>query len=279
LPLAATLALLAWLQLRESRGAPGRLAASWFQLAVLLVVVPALVYLLTFIPWFSRGYTLAEWVDLQRSMLLETSQHVGYKPKPWHDTDNRAWKWFVTPSVFVDPFLNMDILDPTVEHPAVEDSTTVVLGYANPLVWLLVLPALFVTLRRGIRERDEGCLYLAGLFLIAYLPLAVTWRPIWMNTSLSVLPYAIMLVAGLVWRLSRASARPAPLLAGYLVAVALVAAPLYLLAIGKGMRIPVLKRHFVDQYLAQMKEKEAESAQKGQFPGPAPGLPPRHLGN
>jgi 4-amino-4-deoxy-L-arabinose transferase-like glycosyltransferase len=276
LPLAATLALLAWLQYRESRGAAGRLLAGWFQLAVLLVLLPALVYLMTFLPWFSRGYTLTEWVDLQRSMLLETSQHTGYKPKPWNDTDHRAWKWFVAPSVFVDPFLNLDIVDPAVEHPSVEDSTTVVLGYANPLVWFLVLPALFVTLRRGIRERDEGCLYLGGLFLVAYLPLVATWRPIWMNTSLSVLPYAVMLVAGLVWRASRATSRPAPVLAVYLTAVALVAAPLYLLAIGKGMRIPVLKQHFVEQYLAQMKKKEAESAQKGQPPGAAMGLPPRH---
>jgi len=279
LPLGATLVLLAWLQFREYRRDLGRLAAGWFQLAVLLLVVPALVYLLTFLPWFGRGYTLPEWVDLQRSMLLETSQHVGYRPKPWHDTDNRAWKWFVTPSVFVDPFLNLDILDPAVEHPTVEQSTTVVLGYANPLVWLLVLPALFVTLRRGIRERDEGRLYLAGLFLMAYLPLAATWRPIWMNTALSVLPYAVLLVAGLVCGLTERLPRPRLALGAYLAAVALVAAPLYLLAIGKGMRIPVLKQHFVDKYLSEMKEREADAAGKGLPPGAAMGLPPRHLGD
>lgn len=279
LPLAVTLALLAWLQFGENRGALRRVAAGWFQLGVFLLLVPALIYLTTFLPWFERGYSLCEWGDLQRSMLLETSQHVGYKPKPWHDTDNRAWKWFVTPSVFVDPFLNMDIVDPALEHPSVEDSTTVVLGYANPLVWLLVLPALLVALGRGIRERDEGRLYLAGLFLIAYLPLVATWRPIWMNTALSVLPYAVMLVAGLVWGAAARLPRPRLALGGYLAAVALVAAPLYLLAIGKGMRIPVLKKQFVDKYLAEMKEKEAESAGRGETPGAAMGLPPRHLGN
>ncbi|GFO60938.1 hypothetical protein GMST_32630 [Geomonas silvestris] len=279
LPLAATLALLAWLQFRESRGDLGRTVAGWFQLGVFLLLVPALVYLLTFLPWFGRGYSLAEWGDLQRSMLLETSQHVGYKPKPWHDTDNRAWTWFVTPSVFVDPFINMDILDPAVEHPSVEEGTTVVLGYANPLVWLLVLPALFLTLRRGGRERDEGRLYLAGLFLIAYLPLAATWRPIWMNTALSVLPYAVMLVAGTLWGVGERLPRPGLALGAYLAAVLLVAAPLYLLAVGKGMRIPVLKKHFVDKYLAEMKEKEAEAAGKGIPPGAAMGLPPRHSGN
>ncbi|GFO70106.1 hypothetical protein GMLC_36850 [Geomonas limicola] len=279
LPLAATLALLAWLQARESRGDLRRLLAGWFQLAVLLLLVPVLVYLLTFLPWFSRGYSLAEWGDLQRSMLLETSQHVGYRPKPWHDTDNRAWKWFVTPSVFVDPFVNIDILDPAVEHPSIEEGTTVVLGYANPLVWLLVLPALFITLRRGVRERDEGRLYLAGLFLVAYLPLAATWRPIWMNTALSVLPYAVMLVAGLVWSVTERLPRPRLALGAYLAAVALVAAPLYLLAIGKGMRIPVLKEHFVDKYLVEMKEREADAAGKGLSPGAAMGLPPRHFGN
>src|SRR6185369_16832375 len=201
--------------------------------------VPALVYLLTFIPWFGRGYSITEWPALQRSMFLETSQHTGYKPKQWDDRDNRAYKWFVVPSVFIDPFMNMDTpAGESREFPSFEKSATVVLGVANPLVWLLVLPAVYLVFRRGIRDRDEGTCYLAGLFLVSYLPLVLSPRPIWLNTALSVLPYAIMAVAWLVWTVAARFEKRQLALTVYLLLVLLVASPLYLLAIGKGMRMP-----------------------------------------
>jgi 4-amino-4-deoxy-L-arabinose transferase-like glycosyltransferase len=229
--------------------------ARYFHTAVMLLLVPFFVYLFTFLPWFGRGYSLVEWTALQRSMFLETSQHVGYHPKQWDDRDNRAYKWFVTPSVFVDPFMNMDKFEEVGdESRSVDRGVTVVLGYANPLVWLLVLPAIVFAIRRGLRERDEGALYLAGLFLLSYLPLVISQRPIWMNTALSVLPYAIMSVACLVWTIADRFKRRQLVLSIYLVLVLMVASPLYLLAIGNGTRIPVLKEYLVEQYMVQFRQ-------------------------
>jgi 4-amino-4-deoxy-L-arabinose transferase-like glycosyltransferase len=239
---------------KETNGFLSQRLARYSHAAVLLLLVPLLVYLLTFIPWFSRGYSLAEWPALQRSMYLETSQHVGYKPKPWDDRDNKAYKWFVVPSVFVDPFMNMDSPENGKTLPKFEDSATVVLGVANPLVWLLVLPAICFVLRRGIRERDEGALYLVGLFLITYLPFVLSPRPIWMNTSLTVLPYAIMAVACFIWWLAGRFRRAQLILTVYLLAVLVVATPLYLLACGNGMRIPVMKEYLAEKYLTQIKK-------------------------
>ena len=272
-PLSATLALLLVVIWREAPGAGERLARSCHA-AALLLVVPALVYLLTFIPWFAGGHSMAEWPALQRSMFLETSQHVGYHPKQWDDRDHHPFKWFVAPSVFVDPFLNLDTPDASASKlPSFEDGVTVALGYANPLVWLLVLPAIFLVVRRGIRERDEGRCYLGGLFLVSYLPLVVSLRPIWMNTALSVLPYAVLAVADLVWSVAERSSRRGLVLGGYLAAVLLVASPLYLLAIGKGTRIPVLKGLLVEQYMVQFR-KEMPSAPGAVAPGQgAPGAP------
>jgi 4-amino-4-deoxy-L-arabinose transferase-like glycosyltransferase len=253
-PQLVTFTLLVVIIHRETKGVLQQRLARYCHAAALLLLVPLLVYLLTFIPWFSRGYSLTEWPALQRSMYLETSQHVGYKPKPWDDRDNRAYKWFVVPSVFVDPFMNMDSPESGKTLPKFEDSATVVLGVANPLVWLLVLPALCFVLRRALRERDEGAWYLAGLFLITYLPFVLSPRPIWMNTSLTVLPYAIMAVAGFVWRLAGHFRRAQLVLALYLLAVLVVASPLYLLACGKGMRIPVMKEYLTEKYLVQIKK-------------------------
>jgi len=240
---------------KEIEGPSRERFVRYFHAVVVLLFLPVLIYLLTFMPWFGRGYSLSEWPALQRSMFLETSQHVGYKPKPWDDRDNRAYKWFIMPSVFVDPFINMDRASENErETPSFDKGVTVVLGYANPLVWLLVLPALFQLLRSGIRERDEGLCYLSGLFLMAYLPLVVSGRPIWMNTSLSVLPYAIMAVAWLVWTVAARFKSRQRAVGVYLLLVLAVAAPLYLLAIGKGTRIPVLRQLFVEQYLVQLRK-------------------------
>ena len=255
-PLLATFILLVVVAIhKEIDGSPWVRLARYCHVAVLLLLVPCLVYLLTFIPWFSRGYSFSEWPALQRSMFLETSQHKGYRPKPWDDRDNRAYKWFVVPSVYVDPFMNMDTAGGgDRDFPSVGSNVTVVLGAANPLVWLLVLPAIVFVLRHGIRERDEGACYLAGLFLISYLPLALSPRPIWMNTALSVLPYAIMAVAWLVWSVVSRFKKRRLVLTIYLLPVLLVAAPLYLLAIGKGMRMPVVKDYLEKRYLEQFEQ-------------------------
>jgi hypothetical protein len=150
--------------------------------------------------------------------------------------------------------MNMDSPDGGKLPPKFEDSATVVLGVANPLVWLLVLPSIYYVLRRGIRERDEGALYLAGLFLITYAPFVLSPRPIWMNTSLTVLPYAIMAVACFVWWLAGRFRRGQLVISLYLFAVMVVATPLYLLACGKGMRIPDMKEYLSEKYLVQIKK-------------------------
>lgn len=249
-PLSATFVLLVVAIHKEVAGGARERIVHYCHAAVLLLLVPVLVYLLTFIPWFGRGYSLSEWPALQRSMFLETSQHAGYKPKLWDDRDNRAYKWFVAPSVFVDPFMNMDTVVGDGSQPiSLEKGFTVLLGYANPLVWLLVLPAVFLLFRRGIRERDEGSFYLGGLFAASYLPLVFSPRPIWMNTALSVLPYAIMAVAGFVWSVVSRFERRQLLLAVYLLLVLMVDVPLYLLATGKGTRIPVVRDYLMEKYL------------------------------
>jgi phosphoglycerol transferase MdoB-like AlkP superfamily enzyme len=97
-------------------------------------------------------------------------------------------------------------------------------------------------------------LYLAGLFLITYLPFVLSPRPIWMNTSLTVLPYAIMAVACFVWSLAVQFRRTQLVLSLYLLAVLVVATPLYLLACGRGMRIPVMKEYLTEKYLVQIKK-------------------------
>jgi hypothetical protein len=87
-----------------------------------------------------------------------------------------------------------------------------------------------------VRRRAE-LVYLALLFMATYLPFALTSRPIWAHSALSVVPYGFAAVGGA--------------LAGgwlgvrdrwiYLALVAALAIPLYFLATGAGYDSALLR--------------------------------------
>jgi dolichyl-phosphate-mannose--protein O-mannosyl transferase len=123
---------------------------------------------------------------------------------------------------------------------------------ANPLVWLLVLPATVYTAIRAARGRDEGLWYLTALFLLSYLPLALARRPIWVDTALSVLPYAIMAVAYFVaTAFSRARMRRTVVIL-YITLVVITSVPLYVFVIGKGFEVPILKEYLMKHHVQRV---------------------------
>ncbi|AJE02510.1 phospholipid carrier-dependent glycosyltransferase [Geobacter pickeringii] len=229
-PLLVTGLHLLWQGRRAPAEVAGGAASRLFCYAATLVVLPATLYLLTFLPWFGRGYSLAEWPALQQSMYLETKLHTGY-----HETivgDHLAWEWFVKPVTFRDLFFNAS--------DGAMGKMTLLLAVADPLVWLLVLPAVGLLLYRGWRERSAGKLTVCLFFLLSYLPLVVARRPIWVNTALSVLPFAQMTVAWLIWSIGGGERFRNRLAGAWLAAVLLVSVALYLPVIGKGELLPVI---------------------------------------
>ncbi|KAF0220988.1 MAG: glycosyl transferase family [Geobacteraceae bacterium] len=246
-PLAVTLVLVAR-SIRKGREESGACRAiSMVHCFAALVLLPLIIYLLTFIPWFGRGYDASEWPALQQAMYRETSQHTGYHPLEQDYRDHWAYEWFVRPITYEDVYANRDGngqegLDGS------DGRMTVLLAVANPLVWLAVLPSLLFAAWQGIRKRDEGLCYLAGLFLCSYLPLALAQRPIWANTALSVLPFAFMAVAYSITAIAGNPVTRQRIIAAYVVAVALTTAPLYPLVIGKGFELPYLKDYLEQNY-------------------------------
>jgi dolichyl-phosphate-mannose--protein O-mannosyl transferase len=182
------------------------------------------VYVLTFLPWFQRGYDLSEWVRLQQSMAAETAQHTGEHNPYLYENDYRAFLWFIKPVAYVDF---------TMEG----ERAVIFAGISNPLVWLLTLPAMIWVALRAAREKVPDGWLLVALFLATYLPFALTTRPQWAHSALSVLPFC---VAAIAWAL-RMRWLPGRELWIYLAAVVIVSLPLYLLAIGAGYEIPLLR--------------------------------------
>jgi dolichyl-phosphate-mannose--protein O-mannosyl transferase len=237
-PLALTVAGLGWLAVRVAAPLSARLARL-LTLAGLLVILPLTIYLATFAPWFQRGYGISDWLLLQKSMYVETRLHTGYKETI--QGQHRAWEWFIRPVYFRDIYF---VPPPETERgrsePSLEQNVVILLAIANPLVWLLTIPATVYTAIQAWRRCDRRLWYLLGCFLLSYLPLAMTWRPIWFNTGLTVAPFVMFLVAFAVvdpWPNDLLRRRAAAVYLGLVAAVALI---LYPLVIGKGFSVPVL---------------------------------------
>ncbi len=194
-----------------------------------LVLLPLAIYLATFYPWFQRGHGLAEWADLHWRMLHEAQTHRGYNPY-LPTIDHRAYLWFLRPVYYID--VGFGPGDPVL-----------LIAITNPFVWLLTWPAIAYLAHRARKDGLESQWLLLALFGASYLPflLLPERRPIWAHTAFAVLPFALVAVAYLLAEVSAGVRRRRKLLVAYLVTAAACAAPLYLLAIGKGLDVAPLR--------------------------------------
>lgn len=191
--------------------------------ATSLVLLPFAVYVLTFLPWFGRGYRMGEWFYMQGELAEKMVTHSGYSTSIM--IDYRPWKWFLKPLMGYGNFT------------ARGSELFITLAVGNPLVWMLVLPsALYVSFRARV-EQNQTLFVIILLFVISYIPLALSPRPIWLLSSLAVTPFAFSLVAYAVVRLAR---RKRGLLASYLALVIIGGIAFYPLSTGKATKYPYL---------------------------------------
>ena len=183
-----------------------------------LVPLPFLVYLLTYIPWFGRGYSLPEWGGYQAA-LVQAMANFSRPAVGFRANDHAIW-WFVQ------PFYGHDEIAVTA---AQQIQLSVAVG--NPLVWLAVLPAVAYSLLTAQQRRHDALLLL--FFAAAYLPLALTTRQIWTLSAVAVIPFAAGIVGSVTAGLSRRFGAPVAWVYGALVVATSLA--LYPLAIGHAL--------------------------------------------
>lgn len=232
-PTVVTLAYMLWILWRDCQ----QHKTDYREMANLffsLTLLPLTIYALTFLPWMlHRGYGLAGLIELHRLMLQESLTHQGFNPLITGN-DTQPLLWFIKPAGFADFVMNG-------ERPVIFVAVT------NPIVWLATLPALSVVAWEAFRTRNRDMLFLIALFAVSYAPLLRVNRPIWVHTALAVVPFAFMLIAQAAALLVRSTRRGSMLLAIYVALVLLTAAPLYLLAIGKGAH-NLLLQPIVERY-------------------------------
>ncbi|HET9599823.1 MAG TPA: phospholipid carrier-dependent glycosyltransferase [Anaeromyxobacteraceae bacterium] len=224
-PLAAAAALVAADALRGP-GTRREKAAELAFAGAALAALPLAIYLATFGPWFGRGYGLGDWLRFHGSMALETATHTGYAgtKRPGYEGELvGAWRWFLQPVWYADVSV----------HRAGQAQARIV-GIGNPVAWLAVLPAAAWAAFRALRRGDRAALALLALFAIAYGPFALARRPIWTNSAVAVVPFAMALVGLALARLAEAGRRA---VAGAFTAAALAAAAV-LVAPAAGIATP-----------------------------------------
>jgi dolichyl-phosphate-mannose--protein O-mannosyl transferase len=184
-PLAAIPVMLALL------GGWGRLAlprGELWHLAAAFTIVPAAVYMLTYIPYFSLRHNLHDWVGLQFSMYqFHASLTEG------HPYQSQWWSW----PVLIRPIWYE-------YYEAAPQVNRGILALGNPIIWWGSLPALAAVGARAIRARAIPETFLLAGFLIAYVQYVFITRPLFLYHYLPALPFLIM---GLAATLARVRAR------------------------------------------------------------------------
>lgn len=216
--LAAAVILLVFSAWKRRRGDEALLAT------MALGPLPLLVYVLTYIPWFGRGYDVPEWVRYQArlvgAMTSFSRPAVGYRAN-----DEPLW-WFIK------PFYGHDEVALTAAH-----QVHLSVGVGNPFVWLAVLPVIgYALLNPEQRRRDA---LLLTFFFAAYLPFALSSRQIWALSSVIVIPFAAGIIGSVLAGLSRRYGAQVVLVYGTIVVASSLL--LYPLAIGKALDFAYLR--------------------------------------
>ena len=169
-----------WMLDRTGQG-EHRLAGRVLIALAAYAAVPFVIYAALYAPWLDRGYSLWEFGEFQRWLVMRQYHHTA---APYAETflPKGAYWWFLRPTAWAD-------------FVFLQGKSYLTIAMGNFLIWGLTLPALFVSVRRWVGERSFAGGYSTALFLISYLPLVLTTRGLWAFNALSVIPFAFLLSA------------------------------------------------------------------------------------
>lgn len=191
--------------------------------ALSFTLIPMGIYLLSFYAWFGRGYGFAEFVRFQADAYYALQHTDAWRFLPaMMNTSRSAWEWFTRPLIFT--LVSKDV-----------GGFGVNVVYMNqPLLWLLVLPAMGYTAYRAVRERAAGMGLVVAVFVLTYALFVPVTRPVFMHSALAVLPYGYLAVGYMLGELMQKNAARWH----YALCGAIAAIGLYLMPLTCGMPVP-----------------------------------------
>jgi dolichyl-phosphate-mannose--protein O-mannosyl transferase len=174
-------------------------------LLVLLILVPAALYIGGYFQFFWMGYTLKDWGDLQYQMWWYHSNL-----KACHDWASPWWTW---------PLL----IKPVWYHVARNQDGTIenVFAMGNPLIWWPFLPAMCFAAYAWVRGRFQSIAL--GLVLLGFfgqwLPWALSPRISYFYHMLPSVPFACLAIGYALQQIGRQGRTGQRLVLGYLALV------------------------------------------------------------
>lgn len=197
-----------------------------FESVVCLIIVPFVTYLITFIPWFSRGFDLIDWFRYQVELFYLNRYLINPLEEIVRNPGNPLL-WFIIPQGYA-------------SFTYSEGKPYVLIGIGNPFVWLLTIPAVLYSMYRAFKERGSHLL-ISGVFIFSYLPfvLASFKRDIYVLSALSIMPFVFLAIADIFCGITFLKR----LRNFYLVIVIILSIVLYPLSIGRSLEFDYL--HFV----------------------------------
>ncbi len=157
---------------------------NWGKLMTVLLsflIIGFCIYVVTYFPWFQRGYSFFEWLRLQAMM----GKSVAYLSLGEYRVGTRVYqplKWFFFPSYII--FF--------IEESS-GDNIQAVVTLTTYFLWVLTLPSLLVLLWK--RKIKPFANYLLLLFIFSFLPLVISSRPIFLYSATAVAPFVCYFVA------------------------------------------------------------------------------------
>jgi dolichyl-phosphate-mannose--protein O-mannosyl transferase len=165
----------------EPTGSPAREAAL---LLLAFVVVPAAVYLLSYVPWMRQGHTVLDVVRAQRDIW---SYHANLQATHSYFSPWWTWPFLYRPTWY---FWHMD-----------QGVVRGVVAIGNPAIWWAALPVSAWALASGVRSRDSRMVFTGAGFFLLYLPWGLSPRTLNFSHYLfEAIPYACLSLGTLLDR-------------------------------------------------------------------------------
>jgi len=145
-----------------------------------LVLLPAVIYLLSYGWYIHMGHSLGDVLNTQRNMW---SYHAGIKDTHTYSSPWWSWPWLLRPVW-------------TYFHSSQPGQIEGIVILGNPAIFWVAMPCLAYLAWRAITKRDQGCDLIVTAFCIQYLPWSFSPRKLlFAHHFYSALPFVCVAIA------------------------------------------------------------------------------------
>lgn len=148
-----------------------------------LALVPLAVYVATYLPWFTRGYSLSDLLTLHLDSTRVQSIGMWAPYGPMVPSLGRAGWWMV------------DFVGTVYARPLPSSLTVYQAVMNDPVLWVLFVPCSLYLAWWGWKKRRGDWLLLGALFPAMYTSFVTAPRPMLIYSGVTIVPFGFLAVA------------------------------------------------------------------------------------